>query len=487
MVSWPRFPVLITKATSMRSIQIPSAILLALLLSPTPAATQQLPPRTNPSQSTGVIFATDSQGQPRDLFQARNLVYLSTGAAIGNPCAGHGLADGAYYFQVTNPSGTALLSKDPVSRRRLEVVGGQIVRGPISAHALRNGPCGSKLMQLQPFLDSPGSDFEYRVWLTPVSEYAYGSGMFGFSPSNSKSGSFKIDSGVPPVTQTKISGHVFYDFNENGVYEPQVDGEVPLAGWKIQIESNGVTTEIFTDADGRYEFLRDMDATHHLLTSIAPPPGFIPNPGGRWEATTPNPVDVLTDVDHVSVDFGNLFFVNTTQFARSKGYWHNQGHDDLQACDPAWRIALNDLCLRNDNTSPPDTVEHTLFTVPLDIGFEEAFTQLGDYLVGDSSSGVLAYVLSTQFTAANLNLSCGPLHDLPTFIDQMNNDVLVDLDQMVINTHALLCDPRSANTGPDGDQEWRAQIMMCLHEWNGMNTTGTNTFTRRPTPGAVQY
>jgi len=58
---------------------------------------------------------------------------------------------------------------------------------------------------------------------------------------------------------------------------------------------------------------------------------------------------------------------------------------------------------------------------------------------------------------------------------------------MIEHTHGMLCDPRSENTGPGGDEEWRAHFMMCLDEWNGMNTTGVNTFTRSPTGGTVGY
>jgi hypothetical protein len=440
------------------------------------------------AQQSGAVYSTNAQGGVSNLFNNKNAVYIAGGPGPNSGCSGNGLANGIYYFQVTNPSGTQLLSTDALANRRVNVAGGVIASVPAGGHAIRNGPCGSKIVQLIPFSDSPSSGGEYKVWLTPAGQYVAGQGTFGFLSSGSKTDNFKVRSGGGQVTsQSVIGGTVYYDFNRDGVYQLGAPGEIPLSGWKVEINSDGVVTQTFTDVDGHYEFLRDQNGSPHVLASIAPPPGFIPVVGGRWLATTPALVNVVANLPSIPVDFGNLFFENRTDFARSKGYWQNQGEAELEACDPDWRIALNELCLRNNHTSPPDTVEETFFIVPMNVSFDEAFAQLGEFLVGDSASGVLIYILATQFTAAILNVSCGPLHDLPTFIDQENDNVLVDLNDMIEHTHGMMCDPRSANTGPGGDEEWRAHIMMCLDEWNGMNTTGTNTYTRTSTPPPVQY
>src|SRR5262245_19984681 len=102
-----------------RTLVLPS-ILLALAL---PAASQEMVNRA-PQQGTGSIFMTDVAGQPADVFRSTFLAYLSVGPAAGSPCSGEGLADGAYYFQVTNPSGSVLFSRDSIACRRIEVVGG---------------------------------------------------------------------------------------------------------------------------------------------------------------------------------------------------------------------------------------------------------------------------------------------------------------------------------------------------------------------------
>src|SRR6185369_15388716 len=95
----------------------------------------------------------------------------------------------------------------------------------------------------------------------------------GFLLEFSKTDTFKVGAAIPP--QSNIRGAVFYDANNNGIFEPALAGETPIPGWKIEIDSNGVLGVTFTDVDGTYQFLRDQDGTTHTLTSIAPPPGFV--------------------------------------------------------------------------------------------------------------------------------------------------------------------------------------------------------------------
>jgi hypothetical protein len=456
------------------SLRLIGLLVLALALAPAAQA-----------QISGTIYSVDSHGDGENMFKSRSAVYLAGGPGPNTGCTGNGLANGTYYFQVTNPSGTVLLSTDALVNRRINVVNGVFASTPAGGHTTRNGPCTSKIVQLFPFNESTNSGDEYKVWLTPVAQYQLGQGTFGFVSSASKTDNFKVRQGSSP-TQTTIGGNVFYDFDLDALYDVGAPGEVPLAGWKIQISSGAGVFTTFSDGDGHYEFLRDMNSATYVLTSIAPAPGFIPAVGGRWLATTPNPVVVVTNVPAITVHFGNLHFSNTPQFAHSKGYWHNEGEAQLQAADPAWRVLVNDYCLRTNLTSPPYSVSDTLFTVPLDVDFQTAFGLLGNYLVGMADYGVLAYTLSTQFAASIINHNFGDLQ-LPTYIDQENDDILVSLEAMIEHTHWMLCQPQSANTGPGGDQEWREHFMMCLDEWNGMNTDGTNTYTRSPQPPLINY
>jgi len=469
----------------MIATEISTLVLIALAYAPAPPAP---PDNCSPRTDTGCtvpICSTDAKAIPRNTFRIPQAVHIAGGIDPKSACSGPGLRDGTYYFQVTTPSGSQLLSSDPIDSRRIIVVGGKFSSVPPGGHATRLGPCDSIVVALSPFSPTPDTGGEYKVWITPVERYVAGTGTFGFQPDCSETDNFIALLGPLPA-QTTISGTVFYDFNLNGVRDLGVPEEVPLAGWKVQLSPSDADTT-FSDADGHYEFLRAMDSTPYTVTSVAPPPGFIPAVGGRWLATTPNPVNVVTSVPNVCQDFGNLLFVNTPQYARSKGFWHNAGRSILLANDPQWRELLNGLCLRTNLTSPPYTVDATLFKVPTGASFDLAFKRLGNYLVGTPDYGVLINTLSTQFTASMLNHNFGPLKGLPTYIDQMGDNVLVKLEDMIEHTSGMLCDPRSANTGPGGDEAWRDHIRMCMNEWDGMNTAGLNLFTRAKVPTGIVY
>lgn len=440
--------------------------------------------RFAPAQSGAAIDSVDVLGQRDDTFRLIEDVYLAGGQALNPGCKGPGLSDGLYYFQVTNPEGTQLLSTDALIARRVQVLGGVFSSTPAGGHAVRVGACGSKILQLAPFQNSTTTGNEYKVWLTRVENYQLGQGSFGFLPAFSKTDHFKVRSQEMPA-QTTISGTLFYDFDEDGVFNPKVAGEVPLSGWKVVIVSPELTMTTYTDADGHYEFLRKLNGQSHTLTSFAPQPGFIPAPGGQWLATNSTTATVIASTATIRVDFGNLHFTNTPEYGHDIDWWIDEGQCVLESVDPAWRVRLNELCLRTKKTSPPHDVEDTLFSLSLTSHFLPAFNKFKQ-LLKSPEEDVLAHVLSKQFSIAVLNYEFGDLQ-YPTYIDVLGDGVLVSLDVMIANTTATLCDPRSANTGPNGDPEWLAHIMMCLHEWNGMNSDGTNIFTRSPAPPLIVY
>ena len=436
------------------------------------------------AQQSGAVYTTDSKSDIENNFRKTSDVYLAGGPGPNSGCSGNGLADGTYYFQVTDPSGSVLLSTTPIEERGVVVSGGVIVGTSPGGHSVRNGPCGSKIVKLHPFADTPSSGDEYKVWLTPTAAYiaAPGVGFHGFLASASKTDGFKVRGGKPE-TLTQIRGTVFYDLVQDGVFDPQAPGEVPIAGWRIEIDSGGVSEVTFTDEDGKYEFLRVLDGSPHTLTSVAPPPGYVGIVGGRWFATTPTPVQVFASAPEVVVDFGKLIFQPAPELARSKGYWHNAGEAELAACDPEWRQVVNALCLRT-NFSNPAGQAGTLFTVSEGTPFATAFDELANYLTGNPAYGVLAFNLSVQYCATMLNQNCGPMSQSTIFIDRLLDDVLISLDSMAANTLALLCDSRSADTGPEGDPVWRAVVMGCLTEWEGANSGGGNVFAPAPSPGS---
>src|SRR5438552_830357 len=106
--------------------------------------------------STGAIFTTDVNGSVNvNIYQFKGDVYLNGGPPANAPCTAAGLPNGNYYFQVTNPSGSLLLSTDTIFDRQV-AISGSVITGVSGAgsHATINGLCGSKAVQLIPFLNT---------------------------------------------------------------------------------------------------------------------------------------------------------------------------------------------------------------------------------------------------------------------------------------------------------------------------------------------
>lgn len=426
-------------------------------------------------QISGLAFTTNPQGGSQELFASTADVHLAGGPRPGANCAAPGLPDGSYFFQVTDVSGELLLSSDDILQRVVTVQGGVITGATAGGHTTLPGPCSSQVVALAPFAALPALDGECRVWMTRVDRYAPGQGVHGFVPEFSKADTFKVATAGPLPPQTKFHGTAAYDVNGNGVYDVVGAGEVPNPGWKIALVTDGASAQTFTDADGNFQFFRALDQTAYCLDSIPPAPGYVGSPGGRWVATSPRSVKAPASDPDIKINFAALFLINTPELARSKGYWHNQGEAELQACDPLWRETINALCLRT-NFSNPRGQDGTLFTVSETAPFSEAFAALSDYLTAPAN-GVIANILSVQYCAANLNASCGPFDGETVYIDRFGDGVLLSFEDLAALTLGLLCDPRSADTGPHGDQEWREVLMGCLNEWDTMNSNGSSIFT----------
>ena len=94
------------------------------------------------AQNTGHIFTTFQDGTTvnANIYPSKDAVFLNGGPQ--NHSA-KGLPDGTYYFQVTDPNGSVLLSTDGVACRQLQVIN-EIVAGstgPACKHA--NGSTNS--------------------------------------------------------------------------------------------------------------------------------------------------------------------------------------------------------------------------------------------------------------------------------------------------------------------------------------------------------
>ena len=155
------------------------------------------------SQSAGIrgaVFTTLEDGSRvnHNIYGAKEDVYLDGGPSGGSPSGAAALAEGDYYFQVTDPSGKTLLSQDAIECRRIHVSDDGVITAVIGACTHDTGvdedyaSLGAITVQLMPYADTPNPGGEYKVWVTPVDDYL-GSGRFhGFVPSQSKTDNFKV-------------------------------------------------------------------------------------------------------------------------------------------------------------------------------------------------------------------------------------------------------------------------------------------------------
>ena len=171
-------------------------------------------PEGCPDQLSGAIFTTVSDGTVVNgsIYSNKCDVYINGGPPPPHSCdnANH-LPDGCYYFQVTDPNGSMLLSTDNISEREFVITGGLITEycgaSGTCIHETGTGRCGSVTIQLMPFDDTPNNGGEYKVWVTPVGCYdpENSACTFGFCSGTSKTDSFKVRAGVTACNELMIS------------------------------------------------------------------------------------------------------------------------------------------------------------------------------------------------------------------------------------------------------------------------------------------
>jgi len=217
------------------------------------------------AQVNGAIYTTTATGTTvnGNIYANKTDVYLSGGPQNKKD---PGLSpDGFYYFQVTDPSGAVLLSKDDITCRVVYVKNGRVdgipgtdgsdpTAGGFGSQACyhhngtvndANGALPVQLCNPDPakcltdYADTPSPGGEYKACMTPVTAYVGPSGIcqsnnvFGFCDSASKTDNFKIHkAGQANVTVCK-----FDDFNGNGIQDP---GEPLIPIWPIT--ATGVDT-----------------------------------------------------------------------------------------------------------------------------------------------------------------------------------------------------------------------------------------------------
>jgi hypothetical protein len=161
--------------------------------------------------TSGAIFTTNEDGTwvNGNVYDSKEAVYLNGGPRANQSCTAAGLPDGEYYFQVTDPAGTMLLSTDAIVERRILVAAGVIVEYLGATHATGSGRCGTvtvalgapKLSDPPPdplpdplFGNTPNPGGEYKVWVTRTDVYD----LVSFQPSSSKTDNFKVQAADEP-------------------------------------------------------------------------------------------------------------------------------------------------------------------------------------------------------------------------------------------------------------------------------------------------
>jgi hypothetical protein len=166
----------------------------------------------------GAIWTTIADGTKvnANIYADKDDVYINGGPQ--NCGRNNGLPDGAYYFQVTDPSGHTLLSTDAIASRQVAVINGVITGHGAGTHAEGTASCNGGLpVQLMPFADTPNPGNEYSVDLAPKAAveacpgFSAGSTTFNFlACAPTKNDNFKaagaVQTGAPVITPAPTPG-----------------------------------------------------------------------------------------------------------------------------------------------------------------------------------------------------------------------------------------------------------------------------------------
>lgn len=373
----------------------------------------------------GAIFTTDRDGTVvnGNIYEDCCDVFLNGGPPPNAPCWAAGLPDGEYYFQVTDPSGSVLLSSDDIEQRRFRVEGGLIVEylgtsGECS-HETGLGKChqtnaNNISVQLMPFDPTPNPGGVYKVWVTPVNKYNPNApnSNFGFVPSACKTDNFKCETEEPPPPPPPAECIIrilkYDDVNGNGVNED----ELPM---------NGVAFDVcYTPPGGEQTCVTVVSGSWMWgIARVIVPAGsevliceqvpVEPTGACTWMQTEPHAQSAngvfmngqwcyllhCPDEPFTTwVEFGNVC-MNPISGGRTTASWtQSAGKTRLKTNNPAWRSALNPLYLRNSTGSNRD-FKYT--------AFDKNYAALRTWLSSASTSN-MAYALSRQVAATTLSV-----------------------------------------------------------------------------------
>src|SRR5258705_66434 len=193
-------------------------------------------PPASADAPSGAIFTTVADGSEVNFnhYASKEDVYLDGGPGPGAPQDAAGLDDGTYVFQVTDPSGKALLSQDTAGCRQFTVSDGVITGvAPAGACAHLTGADidhGATTVQLFPYLDTPNNGGVYKAWVTRVEDFLAGCAALGVA-----NGLAVVDCGsVPGNRHGFVSADSKTDnfkVREKTIVEIDTRFRSPTAGW----------------------------------------------------------------------------------------------------------------------------------------------------------------------------------------------------------------------------------------------------------------
>jgi len=355
----------------------------------------------------GALFTTDVAGNVNvNIYDLKEDVYLSGGPGPNAPCTAADLDDGDYVFQVTNPSGSVLLSNDgvsPIGVREFTVTNHVVTSATNHSSVVVPDPptdCGGLRVQVFPFDDTPNNGGEYKLWVTRKADYIANN---AFKPGSTKTDNFKVKVATPPETGG-ILIYKFYDANGNGLWDGD---EIPLFGWAMTV--SGVGTGLTQSPDGLVTFSGlSLDGNPYAVSEG--------NGGARWVqsaslingapsgATAENPVSVTVVAgENTQVDFGNYCTCTIKPYAAD--FWVGAGGEtklnDGGTMQPELTL-LRNANLRNGSG--------THFNFNLLLPQADNYAILNTWLLGAAGTTNEAYNLSAQLAVLKLNVEAGFNH-----------------------------------------------------------------------------
>ena len=195
--------------------------------------------------------------------------FLSGGPNFASPT--RWVPDGAYYFQVTDPSGKVLLSNDNIEARRFEVAtdgtGKKYVIYPLGGNPAPHIVCndfinGNLTIALCPFDDTPNNGGVHKLWITRVDDYNLSDphARFGFIPAYCKTDNFKVK-GLASIWGEKVDdvGGPVAGLHILLYKEQKVKGQVE---WVFIDETCTLGSGEFSFTElsaGKYKVVEDLD------------------------------------------------------------------------------------------------------------------------------------------------------------------------------------------------------------------------------------